>query len=161
MAYAKVDPQVLGYLGRALSLEMTAVQQYLCVARLLRLRGFDEISDKFQHEAQEEMAHAERIIGRMLVLGAAPNATQLRPTQLGNSLPTVIAAVQALETEIVNFYRQAVHHCERIDDFDSRLFFEQLLLEEQMHASSLEDWQRNFLSPKGPETKTILERNND
>ncbi len=145
MAYAKADSQVLGFLGRALSLEMTAVQQYLSVARLLKLRGFEEIADKFKHEANEEMAHVEKIIGRMMILGCAPNATQLRPARLGNSLPAVIQSVAVLEHEIVSFYQQAVEHCIRIDDFDSRLFFQTLLNEEREHAKSLANWQSTLL----------------
>ncbi len=144
MAYAKIDPQVLGFLGRALSMEMSAVQQYLSVSRLLHLRGFDDIADKFQHEAQEEIGHAERIISRMLVLGAAPNATQLRPARLADSLPAVIAVVHELESEVVKFYQQAVEYCTRIHDFDNRLFFEQLLQEERQHATSLHDWQQQL-----------------
>lgn len=147
MAYAKSDPQVLGYLGRALSLELSAVQQYLTLSRLLKLRGYDDLAERFQHEATEEMAHADRIIGRMLVLGAAPNASQLRPARLGESLPAVINSVKAMELEIVSFYQQAVEHCTRIDDFDNRLFFEQLLQEEKQHAGSFDDWQ-SMLNPK-------------
>ncbi|MFC1750778.1 bacterioferritin [Pseudomonadota bacterium] len=151
MAYAKIDPQVLGYLGRALSLEMTAVQQYLSVSRLLKLRGFDEMAAKFQTEAQQEIGHAERIIGRMLVLGVAPNATQLRPAKLGDSLPAVLASVQSLEAEIVNYYQQAVKHCAAVDDFDSQLFFDQLLQEERQHVSALSDWQQQHLRPRAAE----------
>jgi len=142
MIYSKSDPVVLGFLGRALSLEMTAVQQYLAVSRLLKLRGFEEIGAKFQHEAQEEMGHAERIIGRMLMLGVAPNATQLRPAQLGDSLPKVMAAVHAMEIEAVGFYQQAVQHCTAQDDFDNKLFFEQLLQEERAHVNEFANWQQ-------------------
>lgn len=145
MGYAKVDSQVLGFLGRALSLEMTAVQQYLSVARLLRLRGFEDIADKFKHEANKEMAHAEKIIGRMMTLGCAPNATQLRPAKLGKSLPEVIKSTEDLEKEIVDFYIQAEEYCMRIDDFDSQLFFKTLLNEEREHAKSLVNWKNNFL----------------
>jgi len=142
MIYSTTDKVVLGFLGRALSLEMTAVQQHLTVSRLLKLRGFDEISEKFQHEAHEEMGHADRIIGRMLMLGVAPNATQLRPAQLGDSLPEVMAAVHALETELVGFYQRAVEHCAVNDDFDNKLFFEQLLQEERAHVHEFANWQQ-------------------
>jgi len=142
MIYSTTDQVVLGFLGRALSLEMTAVQQHLTVSRLLKLRGFDEIADKFQHEAHEEMGHAERIIGQMLMLGVVPNATQLRPPQLGDSLPKVMAAVHAFETELVGFYQRAVAHCDANDDFDNKLFFEQLLQEELAHANDFANWQQ-------------------
>ena len=152
MGNMMTDPQVLGFLGRALSMEMTAVQQYLCLSRFSHLQGFEDIAAKFQHEAQEEMAHSERIISRMLVLGVAPNATQLRPARLGDSLPALIAAAQALEMEIINFYQTAVDYCSRIGDFDNRLFFEQLLQEEQAHANSLDEWKQNDLTATGRKT---------
>lgn len=144
MVYTKKDPNVLGFLGRALSLEMTAVQQYLTLSRLLQLRGFAEIAQTFQQEAQEEMGHVERIISRMLVLGVAPSATQLRPPVLGDSLPVLIANTQRFEEEIVSFYQQAVSYCNRMDDFDNRLFFEKLLQEEKQHAHTLGSWQSDL-----------------
>lgn len=144
MAYANTNPNVFGFLGRALSLEMTAVQQYLTVTRLLKLRGFEDIAQKFQGEAEQEMNHADRIIGRMLILGVAPNATQLRPAKLGDSLPALMAGVQNLEAEIVNFYQQAVNYCAQIEDFDNRLFFEQLLQEERNHVKTMSEWQQAF-----------------
>lgn len=97
------DPATPGYLGRALSLELSAVQQYLSLAKVLELRGMQQAGEKFRHEAQEEMEHAERIIGRMLALGFAPNASHLRPTRLSGSLPQLIQHVTAMEREIVEF----------------------------------------------------------
>lgn len=145
MVYAKQNPAVLGFLGRALSLELTAVQQYLTLARLLSLRGFGKLGEKFQNEVKEELGHAERIINRMLVLGVAPNASQLRPVRLGDSLPALLASVSSLETEIVSFYQQAVNECARIDDFDNRAFFEELLQEEREHARTLAQWREQVL----------------
>jgi len=145
MAYAKTDATVLGFLGRALSLELTAVQQFLTLSRLLKLRGFEKAAAQFQLEAQEEIGHADRIIGRMLVLGVAPNATQLRPARLGNSLPELVASAQTLEREIIHFYQLAVAHCSRVEDFDNRLFFEQLLQDEHQHRHGLDNWQKTYL----------------
>ena len=39
MAMAAVHPRILGFLGRALSLELTAVQQYMTQASLVELWG--------------------------------------------------------------------------------------------------------------------------
>lgn len=134
------DPAILGYLGRALSLELSAVQQYLSLARLLVLRGMPQAGEKFRHEAEEEMQHAERIIGRMLALGVAPNGSRLRPARLDGSLPQLIKQTTDLETEIVEFYAQAVRYCSRTQDHENRIFFDALLREEQLHASSIESW---------------------
>lgn len=143
MLYPKVDSKVLGYLGRALSLELTAVQQYLTAAMLLKLRGFEDIAQQCEQESKTEMGHVERVIGRMLVLGVAPNASRLLPAALGDSLPSLIAAIEKLELEIVAFYQQAATHCKLVDDFDNRVFFERLLEEEREHYGALSAWREN------------------
>ncbi len=134
------DPVILGYLGRALSFELSAVQQYLSLGQMLTLRGMPQVGDKFRLEAQEEMAHAERIIGRMLAVGVAPSATILRPARLDGSLPELIQHTVNLETEIVNFYARAVQYCQRAQHHENQIFFAALLKEEQQHASGIREW---------------------
>lgn len=141
-----VKMNVLGFLGRALSLELSAVQQYLTLSRLLRARGFDEEGAKFHGEAMEEMAHAELIIGRMLALGAVPNSSQLRPAYAANSLTSVIEHAHKFEDEIVLFYESAVAYCRQANDHDNYLFFEKLLNEERAHAGSFVQWRSKFAS---------------
>jgi len=147
------DPVILGYLGRALSLELSAVQQYLSLGRLLSLRGLPQAGDKFRLEAQEEMEHAERIIGRMLAVGVAPSASSLRPVRLDGSLSELIQHTVNLETEIVNFYAQAVQYCQRAQDHENRIFFEVLLKEEQHHATGLQQWWQEIAGDQLPAVK--------
>ncbi|MBL4851885.1 MAG: bacterioferritin [Gammaproteobacteria bacterium] len=131
---------VLGFLGRALSFELSAVQQYIALAKLMELRGMTSAGDKFRQEAGEEMQHVERIIGRMLALGGAPNASSLRATHLDGSLPELMQQCKRFELEIVGFYTQAVRHCATSQDDDNRIFFAELLKEEQAHADSFDSW---------------------
>lgn len=140
MLYANADQRVLGYLGRALSLELSAVQLYSTQARLLAAWGLAEASKRMSEEAHDELGHADRIIGRMLALGVAPNASQLRPVKLGNSLFELLRYDREFENELVQLYTQAAHHCARIADHDSRVFFETLLSEEKTHAQALTQW---------------------
>jgi bacterioferritin len=137
---AAADQQVLGYLGRALSLELSAVQLYSTQAMLASSWGLQEVADKFRAESVEEMGHAERIIGRMLALGVAPNASQLRPARLGHSLQELLKIDHEFENELVKLYSNAVAHCNRIGDQESRVFFDALLGEEQHHAKELLHW---------------------
>jgi len=147
------DPAIIGYLGRALSLELSAVQQYLSLARLLEIRCMPEAGAKFRAEGKEEMEHAERIIGRMLAVGVAPSASCLRPARLDGSLAQIIQHTVNLETEIVNFYGQAVAHCYSIQDHENRIFFEALLKEEQQHASGLLTWWHQLIGQPLAEPK--------
>ncbi|NNG12200.1 MAG: bacterioferritin [Halobacteria archaeon] len=140
MSIANADQRVLGYLGRGLSLELSAVQLYSTQARLVDSWGLAEVAGKLSAEASEELGHAERIISRMLALGVAPNASQLRPVRLGADLRALLEHDYVFEKELVKLYSEASSYCARQGDQDNRLFFEALLAEEQAHAVSLEQW---------------------
>ncbi|MGD8955830.1 MAG: ferritin-like domain-containing protein [Chromatiaceae bacterium] len=134
------DQRVLGYLGRALSLELSAVQLYTAQARLAESWSLSEAAERLRAEAHEEMTHAERIIARMLALGVAPGASQLRPVGLGTNLSDMLRHDQAFEMELVGLYEDAVRHCSRAGLSEDRLLFQALLEEEQAHARELAAW---------------------
>ncbi len=140
MLAKRPDQKVLGYLGRALSLELSAVQQYSTQARLLATWGLSEAAGKFRKEAEEELQHAERIIERMLAIGAAPGSSQLRPVQLAGDLSSLLQANKRFEAEVISLYQSAARHCAASGDRDSRVFFEELLQEEQQHHAELDSW---------------------
>lgn len=138
------DEVVLGYLGRALSFELSAVQQYLSLSSLLKIRGFEEAGKHFYDEAQEELGHAQRIIARLIALGYSPNSSQLRPTRLDGSILDLLQHAKTLELEIVALYSKATEYCKKANDHDNWLFFDELLKEEQQHASSFDEWQKKL-----------------
>ena len=147
MLSSAADPLVLGYLGRALSLELSAVQLYSTQARLVEIWGLTEVAKKFSDEASEEMSHADRIISRMLALNVAPNASQLRPVHLGQNLLELLRYDLEFENELVGLYTAASNHCARSGDHDNRVFFEALLKEEQAHAVGLVKWIQEIQQP--------------
>ena len=140
MFHINADEQVLGYLGRALSLELSAVQLYSTQSMLVASWGLADVAEKFRAESIEEMGHAERIISRMLALGVAPNASQLRPVGLGRTLLELLQHDLAFERELIGLYDTAAAPCKRSGDQDSRLFFEALLSEERTHEKDLLQW---------------------
>lgn len=137
---SQTDPRILGYLGRALSLELSAVQMYSTQARLVATWGLEEPARKFREESLEEMQHAERIIARMLALGAAPNASQLRPAAVGPNLLTLLQADYEFELELVQLYTDAATYSAGTHSVEDRTFFQALLEEEQGHARELTRW---------------------
>jgi len=145
MLTVKADPKVLGYLGRALSLELSAVQLYSTHARLCNTWGLAEPAKKFREEAASEMLHADKLIARMLALGVAPNASQLRPVKLGNNLSELLAVNMAFEQDIIQLYSNAVEHCTRIADLDSRMLFQEMLDEELGHLADLNAWRAELM----------------
>lgn len=145
------DAKVLGFLGRALSLELSAVQLYSTQARLVANWGLDNASNRFREESYEEMQHAERIIARMIALGVAPNASQLRPVKLGPDLLSLLQIDHEFEQDLIGLYQDAVSHCKAIGSHNDVMFFQALLDEELAHADELDKWMAMFKATP-PET---------
>ena len=133
-----VDPRTLGWLSRALTHEMSAVQQYLAQSVLARLWGDYALSSQLRREAVEEMQHAERLMERLIVLGVPPSAGNLPPARLGRTVDDMLAADRALEVDAVRLYEQAVAHARRMRDPDSVALLEGILAEEIAHVHELE-----------------------
>lgn len=133
-----VDPRTLGWLARALTHEMGAVQQYLAQSVLARLWGDDTLAAKLRHEAVEELGHAERLMERLILLGVAPSAGNLPPARLGRSADDMLAADRILEVDAVRLYQQAVAHAERMRDGDNAALLADILAEEMAHVQEID-----------------------
>jgi bacterioferritin len=139
-----VHPRVSGYLGRALSLELSAVQQYMTQACLAEQWGDLEAAGRFRRETVEELQHAERIVQRMLQLGLAPGASQLKPISHAPNLEGLLRLDAVLEVDLIEHYAEAVRFCEAIADSDNRAFFAALWQEESAHGQELQEWLATF-----------------
>ncbi|ANB01508.1 bacterioferritin [Ectothiorhodospira sp. BSL-9] len=156
MRQTRVHPRILGYLGRALSLELSAVQQYMTQASLVEAWGLPEAAARLREETVEEMRHAELITQRMLSLGAAPNASQLRPAGVGRTLVDLLRQDAILEGEIIAIYQDAFTFCQRVGDGDNGAFFQRLHQEELAHAHDIEHWLASLGVPRrGPDSDRI------
>ncbi len=132
------DSRLSGYLQRALSHEMAAVQQYLMQAKLVGLWGMDEMSKRMREDVLEELVHAERFMERMLVLGIPCNATQLPPVRTGRSLEEMWQINCVLEIEAIRLYEEGSHYCARIRDSETQALFADIMQEEVGHLRALE-----------------------
>jgi bacterioferritin len=134
----RVDPRTLGWLARALTHEMRAMQQYLAQSVLVRLWGDAALAAELRHEAMEEMEHAERLMERLILLGVAPSAGNLPPARLGRSVEDLLAADRTLEADAVRLYQEAAAHARRMRDADSAALLESILAEELAHVQALD-----------------------
>ena len=133
-----IDPRLTGYLARALSHEMTAVQQYLAQASLTEMWMLGEHSKRFRGDAEEELGHAQQLIERMLVLGISSKATQLQPIRTGRTLEEMLLIDRELEIEAIRLYEEAAHYCARMRDGETQALFAGLLQDELGHLRSLD-----------------------
>ena len=132
-----VDPRTLGWLSRALSHEMRAVQQYLAQSVLARLWGNEALAKDLRREAVEEMVHAERLMERLILLGVAPSAGNLPPARLGKNVEEMLDADHALEVDAVRLYEEALAHARRMRDTDNAALLESILGEEIAHVREM------------------------
>jgi bacterioferritin len=132
------DPRTLGWLARALTHEMSAVQQYLAQSVLARLWGDGALAAHLRGEAIEELEHAERLMERLIRLGVAPSAGNLPPARLGRRVEDLLASDRKLEVDAVRLYQDALAHARRMRDADSAALLEDILGEELAHVRELE-----------------------
>ena len=134
-----VDPRTLGWLSRALTHEMSAVQQYLAQSVLARLWGDEDLARKLRSEAVEELGHAERLMERLIAVGVAPSSGNLPPSRLGRSADELLAADRQLEVDAVRLYQDAAAHARRMRDSGSASLLEDILAEELAHVQDIDN----------------------
>ena len=132
------DPRISGYLSRALSHEMAAVQQYLLQAKLTSMWGLSAQSAKLRLDVSEELVHAERLMERMLILGIPCNATQLPPIRPGRTLEEMLQIDRQLEIEAIRLYEEAANYCGRRQDFETQALLLDILKDEIGHLQDLD-----------------------
>ena len=132
------DPRRTGYLMRALSHEMAAVQQYLAQASLTAMWQLGRHSGRFRRDAEEELGHAQQLIERVLVLGIPSNGTQLPPIRPGRTLEEMLLIDRVLEIEAIRLYEEAAHYCARMRDGETQTLFAGLLQDELGHLRDLD-----------------------
>jgi Bacterioferritin (cytochrome b1) len=132
------NPRISGYLSRALGHELNAVQLYLTQANLCEMWGMQERAECLRKDASEELGHASLLIRRMLLLGLAPNGTQLPPVRPGRDAREMLLLDRELEGEAVRLYIEAEAYCRRFRDDDTADLFGRLLVEEQEHYDHLQ-----------------------
>lgn len=133
----RVDPRILGWLGRALNHEMCAVQQYLAQSVLTRLQGNIALSDKLHHECLEELDHAARLMERLILDGVPPKTGNLGPAFIARDIEAMLQADQQLELDAVRLYESAIMHAQRTHDSVAEQLFAGLLKEEIAHSKEL------------------------
>ncbi len=134
----KGNPRVIEYLNKALTHELTAVNQYWLHYRLLEDWGYTRLAAKERKESIEEMQHADKLVERIIFLDGFPNMQVLDPLHIGQNVKEVLDCDLKAEYSARALYEEAAMHCHGVRDYVSRDLFEKLMHDEEEHIDFLE-----------------------
>ena len=134
----KGDPKVIQYLNKALYNELTAINQYFLHAKMARHWGFPRLAKHEYDESIEEMKHADRLSERILFLEGLPNFQHLGKLRIGENPVEILRCDLALEMDGIPLLREAIEHCEQVQDYVSRELLVEILENEEEHVDWLE-----------------------
>jgi bacterioferritin len=134
----KGDPQVIDALNRALTVELTAINQYFCQAKMCENWGFLKLFRKHYHESMGEMKHAEKLIERILFLEGVPEIARYDVIRVGADVREQFENDLKLEMGGVQLYNAVVDLCIRLKDNGTRDLIEPILDESEEHVDWLE-----------------------
>ena len=68
----KGNDKIIEGLNQALTIELTAINQYFIQAKMCKNWGISKLAAKHYEESMGEMKHAEKLIDRILFLEGVP-----------------------------------------------------------------------------------------
>jgi bacterioferritin len=134
------NSQILGYLGRALSLEFSAGQHYLAQASLAKFRQEIAYAENFVTLANEEFQHANLITDRMVAQGALPAGSVLRPAGPATNMVEALRSCEEREVALIQLYSEASQYCANFGAHEDLMLFNRLLEEEQSQLMRVQTW---------------------
>jgi bacterioferritin len=132
------NPQIIDALNRALTIELTAINQYFVQAKMCKNWGFERLAKKHYEESIGEMRHAEKLIDRIIFLEGVPEIARYDVIRVGIDVKEQLENDLALETKGVNAYNEAITLAAQVKDNGSREFMNEILVDSEEHVDWLE-----------------------
>ncbi len=132
------NPKIIDALNGALTIELTAINQYFIQAKMCMNWGFEKLGRKHYSESMGEMKHAEKLIDRILFLEGVPEIARYDVIRAGTDVKEQFEVDLALETRGVKAYNDLVALCSDLKDNGTRELVDGILTESEEHVDWLE-----------------------
>ncbi|MGL4420809.1 MAG: bacterioferritin [Gemmataceae bacterium] len=132
------QPQIIDALNAALTIELTAINQYFVQAKMCKNWGFDKLAKKHYHESIGEMKHAEKIIDRVLFLEGVPEIARYDVIRVGEDVKEQFENDLVLETSGVKAYNELVNLAMSLKDNNTHKLALEILHDSEEHVDWLE-----------------------
>jgi bacterioferritin len=134
----KGQDKVIDGLNAALTIELTAINQYFVQAKMCKNWGFDKLAKKHYVESIGEMKHAEKIIDRILFLEGVPEIARYDVIRVGTDVKEQFEFDLALESKGVAAYNELVDYCIKVKDNGTHKLALEILADSEEHVDWLE-----------------------
>jgi len=129
----------LKHLQRAITMELTTVNQYLLQAHKLSGWGVDRLAARMFEEIEEERGHASRFIDRMIFLEGEPNVRDLDKISKADSIRQIFETQYKMELEAREYYDKAARECQEAGDGGTFELCMSILKDDEGHIDFLEE----------------------
>jgi bacterioferritin len=134
----KGDPKIIDALNGALTIELTAINQYFCQAKMCQNWGYDRLAKKHYEESMGEMKHAEILIDRILFLEGVPEIARYDVIRVGTDVKEQFENDLKLEMKGVHAYNNLIELCTQVKDNGTREIVAPILVDSEEHVDWLE-----------------------
>jgi len=134
----KGSQKVIDALNAGLTIELTAINQYFCQAKMCQNWGLMKLGKKHYEESIGEMKHAEKLIERILFLEGVPEIARYDVIRVGGDVKEQFQYDLVLETSGVRAYNAAIALAVAEGDNGTRELLSGILVESEEHVDWLE-----------------------
>lgn len=134
----KGNDKIIDVLNQALTIELTAINQYFCQAKMCKNWGLNKLAAKHYEESMGEMKHADKLIDRILFLEGIPEIARYDVIRVGTDVKEQFENDLKLETKGATLYNEGVTLAAQLKDNATRELLATILVESEEHIDWLE-----------------------
>ena len=134
----KGQSEIIDALNGALTIELTAINQYFVQSKMCDDWGFHTLAKKHYEESVGEMKHAEKLIERILFLEGTPEIARYDVIRVGAAVKEQFENDLKLEMNGVRKYNALVGLAVKLGDNGTRELAAPILTESEEHVDWLE-----------------------